>query len=79
MDRNDMVQKLFQAYCASYPQRTRAANQEAAHGYWKEIKGAPNCSDLVQLKITSLKKVAQKARGSLLGFLKPMNTSADVN
>ena len=66
MDRGKTVQNLFEAYCRAYPLKSRHANQEASHGFWKSIKDKPDYDRLARSRIQELRSMAPS--GTLKNF-----------
>lgn len=74
MDRGKTVEKLFEVFCKAYPLKSRQANQDACHAFWRAIKDKP-CDHLARLKILELQSKAKAPSGTLMKFFKADGSS----
>lgn len=70
MDRGQTVQKLFDGFCKAYPLKSRQANQDACHAFWRSIKDKTDCDRLAQIKLKELQSKANTPGGTLMNFFK---------
>lgn len=74
MDRAKAVDDLFEAFCKAYPLRSRKANQDAGHAFWKTIKDKPDWNHWVRCKLNELKQKAKSPGGTLMNFFATVST-----
>lgn len=79
MDRGKTVQKLFDGFCKAYPLKSRQANQDACHAYWRSIKDKSDCDKLAQLKIKELQNMSKAPSGTLMSFFKTVPSVPSLN